>query len=247
MIEADLDHTALFAVPFSIRSTLPPMRIATSLCVIFLALCTFASGCQNTAADEAEAATQQPEVDPRFASAESLLTHYNSITTRDPVDSNSAFELFYAENDLQRRYIDATRKMTPVAELDYLMFQTFGEGWLTTRKKPMLAPDQPAKMTKVDAQRAEARFVDSEGKSKNLMLVKVGDRWWVSGYSIEHDRDKEVQESLKQIDQLDRISTELGAAAPKIAAQIRDGTIKSAKDARQALAQAVIQAMAPPR
>ncbi len=221
------------------------MRTLQQLTLIAaLGLCVL-SGCGRNAPDESSAAPEQPQVDPRFASAEALVQHYNSLSTVAPVKFAMLFELFYPETDGQRRYIEATRKMGPIAELDYLMFEKFGSGWDKAAKKPMLAPDQPAKITKVEDQRAEASLIDSDGKKKSLMLVKIGDRWWVSGYTIEHDPSTNMNARLKEIDQLGRLVDAMAAAEPAVADQIRAGVIKSADAARAALMKSAMANAAP--
>src|SRR5690349_11787942 len=155
-----------------------PMIISGVLVFAVVAI----SACAKS--NEPIAAPVQP--DPRFASAEALLEYYNSLTTREPVDMIAVYNACYAENDVQRQYIDASRQLQPFAELDRLMFQKFGECFNPKSKSHMLAPDKPAKMIKLEGQRAEAELINSDGETQTLRLVQIGDRWWVSGYTFEY-------------------------------------------------------------
>jgi hypothetical protein len=195
--------------------------------LIALGLCF--SGCS----EKPEAPAAPAAVDPRFATAAALLAHYNSITTREPVDIVAAYDLCYAENDFQRRYIDASRRMLPFCELDRLMFEKFGECFDPKRKAHLLAPDQPASMTRDAEQRAEAKFIDSEGDPETLHLVRVGDRWWVCGFTFEYE--PQMEEYKQNMDGLERLTDALVAAAPTVIEGIKSGQITSAKKARDSL------------
>ena len=49
-----------------------------------------------------------------------------------------------------------------------------------------LAPNEPATITERSDRRAVATFVTARRKMDKLQLVQVGERWWISGYSIEY-------------------------------------------------------------
>jgi hypothetical protein len=198
-------------------------------------------GCGNDAAEAP--VTESASVDPRFASAEALLDYYNSISTREPVDARAALELFYPENDLQRRYLGIAQNLRSVAELDRLMFERFGECMDPKKRKHSLSPDQPATMTKREDSRAQAQCIDSKGKKTTLHLVQIGDRWWVSGYTFEYET--EWKESIADLDRFEQFVRSMAAASQNVATSITDGSLKSAQEARKALGQAII-ATTPP-
>ena len=197
------------------------------------------SGC---AKPEEEAAVQADSAY-GFSSAAALLNHYNSITTREPVDIVAAYDLCYAENDFQQRYIKTSRRMKPFAELDRAMLDTFGECFDPKRKKHMLSADQAATITREDEQRAEAQFVNSDGESKTLHMVKVGDRWWVSGFTFEYD--PQVSKYKQDFSVLERLTDAFAAAAPAVTEGIRSGKIATAAEARSAFAAATASKAGP--
>jgi hypothetical protein len=121
----------------------------------------------------------EPQVDPRFASAEALLDHYNELTcNRDVVDAAGAFDLFYAENDHQRRLLSVVRSFIPLAELDQAMWDQFGEAVDPEDPISMLTPNPgPAVMTEHTGRRAMAKEPRANGGENDLYLVEIGDRW----------------------------------------------------------------------
>ena len=190
---------------------------------------------------ESEAVAQEPQVDPRFATADALLAHYNSIATRDPVNPDAMMELMYAETPAQQQFINLARLTIPQAKLDHAMFEQFGECLDPKEKRHHLSPDEPAHMSKREESRCQAEFTDHSGDKITLYLVRVGDRWWVSGYTFEYDPD--LRSVMKESTDLSKYERELQAAgtiAQSLASRIRTGEFKSADDARKAYVDAIV-------
>jgi hypothetical protein len=196
------------------------------------------SGCGGA---ESEAVAQEPQVDPRFATADALLAHYNSIATRDPVNPDAMMELMYAETPAQQQFINLASLMMPLAKLDHAMFEQFGECLEPKDKRHQLSPDEPARMSKREDSRCQAEFTDHAGDKITLYLVRVGDRWWVSGYTFEYDPD--IQRTMKESTDLSKYEQELqtiGTVAQSLIARIRASEFKTADEARKAYIDSIV-------
>jgi hypothetical protein len=182
-------------------------------------------------------------VDPRYESAESLIEYYNSLTTCDPIRARDVINLFHGENTLQERYIGIARSLVSVAELDYLIFSRFNE-LLDPNDETghhMLSPDMPAAITEREDARAQAVFHDTDGDEHILYLVRIGDRWHVSGYTLEYDEDWTGM--ISDIDKFEDSMQKTGVAAHGVCGQVEAGTLQSAADARKAFGEAIIKAL----
>jgi len=123
---------------------------------------------------------------PTYPTPDSVVVAFNAIQTSPRLDVRGYYELIHAETEAQKRLLSTKDSMAIVHDL---------EAALKSRFSATLIPDDPrafahellvpATITKSDADRAEASFVDEDGDSRILYLVRVGDRWWISGYTEE--------------------------------------------------------------
>lgn len=212
-------------------------RVIVALSIVCAALM---FGCSGGSADDATAIAQ-PEVDPRFESAEALVAHYNSLTTRTPVDAVSALDLFYPENNIQRQYLNVSRSMLAMAEFDQAMFEKFGEGFDPKERRPLLSPDQPASIIQRDGARAQARFIDHDGDEQTLQLVQLDGRWWISGYTLEYN--KSLTDAIGDLDRFERSTKAWAEGIRPVIVRLRNGEFSSAPEARKAAGQALAAAV----
>ena len=164
--------------------------VLTSLAAWFALV--FPVGCS-----EVEHADQPPEpgMDSRYTSAESLIDYSNSLTRRDPVNFREFVQLLYAENDLQKRLIQGYKTALPVLDLSTAVRQRFNESLVEDSDNYTTKPSrEPGRIVKHDGERAEAVYVDATGLDGRIYLVKIGDRWWISGYTIEYDPLKKTDQ-----------------------------------------------------
>jgi hypothetical protein len=193
-------------------------------------------GCGSKAEPDNEA---QPTVDPRFASADALIEYYNSLSTRDPQDIEALTGLMYAENAEQNTSITLVRRaIVPISLLDFEMYQKFGEGLVARSNNYMLSPDKPAVITSREDRRAMARTENSDGKEIKLYLVQMNDRWWISGYTLQHRLG--WVDTSDQSEMLNDTVDVMGEVTQDIRSQLRAGTLTSAAATRLALRKAVL-------
>ncbi len=188
-------------------------------------------------------------VDPRFASAEALLDHYNELTVDRPlIDPVALMDLMYAANELQERLLRMVRNFIPSVELDQAVWERFGEA-LTPRQrlgKPVetapLAPNpRPAVFTENTGDRALAREFNADGTETRLYLVRVGDRWWVSGYGFEYR--PEFTSTFADLDKGEQFLKRVGSVAAGITQRVRAGEFTSVDEVRKAFGVALIGAV----
>ena len=131
---------------------------------------------------------REPQVESRYTTSEALITYSNSLTRRDPVNFGEWSKLLYAENDLQRRLIQGYKAALPVLDLSTAVRQRFNESLVEDSDNFTTTPSrEPARIVEHDGDRAQAVYVDATGRDGRLYLVKIGDRWWISGYTLEYD------------------------------------------------------------
>jgi hypothetical protein len=188
--------------------------------------------------DDAESTEVQavlaPPVDPRFASAEALLDYYNELAMREPaIDPEPLFDLLYAENDLQKRLIQVAESISLYMRLEQAVWDRFGDTIEPSAPHPPLTPNpQPAQFTSRDSDRATAAEIDAAGKERTLYFVRVGDRWWLSGYTLEYDPG--TAEIIENLEGWERAE---GAATPHIRMihdRLERGEFRTIADVRQA-------------
>jgi len=204
-------------------------NIGRSRKLLFIALVLLLNACGSISEPE-DTAVQTPTVDPRYATADALLETFNEIVTQPRVDTYAWHDLIYAENDLQRRMLACMRTLIPFHTLEQTVYEKFGEFITPSSKSPPYAPDKPSSITEYDNQRAIAKGINTDGETYTTYFVQIGDRWWVSGYTMEHDPD--TKKTIENLDAFERLVANLAAAAPTVLNKIESGEITSAEQAR---------------
>ncbi len=185
-------------------------------------------------------AIEPPAVDPRYATADAFVEYYNELTfNRQAVDAERVLDLLYGETAQQQRLIDVIRNYTSVLQLGQAMWDRFAEGWDAKVKVAPLAPNlKTTVITEHSGQRAMAKETNSDGSESDLYLVRIGDRWWISGYTLEYDPHLEgLREELKGFEILWQ---NMAAVAPAITERLRNGEFNAAAEVRAAIGEALV-------
>ncbi len=169
------------------------------------------------------ATREQPQVDPRFASAEALLEYYNQVALRQPkTEPRQVFSLLFAETPLQERLVKLYKASLPLMELDDLCWERYGKGLGPDEKESPFAPARErAIMVEVGDERAKARHRKNDGREIVLYLVNYNRRWWISGYTLEYDPD--INPADRDLGKAARAIGYLAAVAPKVTAELKSG------------------------
>lgn len=184
---------------------------------------------------------QTPTVDPRFASADSLIEYFNSLPSLGN-DAGPAFvELLYAETPFQDQFLRTLRLSNDLHWAEVAMHERFattlkedGEGNLFQHSIQARGED-----VSVEGLRATAVMTDGENRARDpLHLVKIGNRWWISCYTFEYTmNDREKAEHAELVPMHEAMS----AAGRDIEPRIRAGEFDTADDARAAYNLVLIQ------
>lgn len=157
-------------------------------CILLCIALTFAgcSGSEEEAQDETSPALSAAP-DQRFASAESLVMHAQSLLSGAAPRLAEFYGLFYWETPDQHiweRYLNETA--IPSELLNQEVEVRFGKG--SAFAKPganARAKINDTAVAGANTARATGSWTDGFNKRRTLHLVKVSDRWWISGNSSE--------------------------------------------------------------
>ncbi|MEE8154198.1 MAG: hypothetical protein V3T53_04455 [Phycisphaerales bacterium] len=205
-------------------------RILTAVAIAIMVLL---SACSSE--DPDPMVSQPPPVDPRFASADALLEYYNQVAMQQPkVDSGKGLSLMFAETPLQERLLALYRDSLPLLELEDACWEQYGVGLSPSANESPFSPAKhTATMTERDTERAKAKQRQNDGSLEDIYLVKLQDRWWISGYTLEYDQ--RTKSALKEIDTIERRTRYLAAVAPIVTADVRSGKWKEAGEVAPSL------------
>lgn len=198
-------------------------------------------GCSGEEDAPDMAAAQPPPVDPRYATADALVAEFNRMTTTEPVNAAGMLELIYAENQLQRDWLDMGKSMIPIHPLEAAMQKRFKQPLIPGMSDAFVPrANKPASITGNQGERATATYKDWDGSTENLQLVKYNGRWWISGYTIEHD-DEVKNVTADQRLFMTITMRALGSAAPGLTARVEAGEFRSAEAVRSAMQAAIAE------
>ncbi|MDY7110065.1 MAG: hypothetical protein SYC29_15650 [Planctomycetota bacterium] len=179
------------------------------------------------------AASEETAVDPRFASADSLIEYYNSICHEvETVDPDAVLELYYAESALQERLLRIERGNIAYARVQHASWQQFGRALTRSEDWVPLGPQpQPVEIESRTDGRATALYFDDDTERRTLHLVDVDGRWWISGYTLEYDPS--YQEILAELDRIEAVTPVIERVSLGLIPRIRAGEFASADQAKE--------------
>ena len=218
----------------------PRSIICRSRTLLLIAIVLSLNSCGSS--EPEDAVSQTPTIDPRFATAESLIEYYNTIDRTSTEYLSQTIDLYYVETPLQDkiyRYLhDAVIRVEFLNELKdhfgeslerYNWEEVLGEPMTTEIKEtPLPRKWPPASITEHSGDRAKAVQKGPYQGAETMHLVKVGTRWWISGYTWEYEELKDVsEETLDEV--LDHNAKQL-SAQQQLLPRLRAGTFKTPKE-----------------
>lgn len=149
-----------------------------------------ASGCEPSSSVKVSELAQ-----PHQASPEALVDHLNVLMTQDPPQLVLMTELLHAETDFQQELVDDLVMFAPLAEFDRELRKRFDRGVVLPGARfafqftamPVGGFDP---ISLVESSDRRGRAVREGGRSNAQIeydLVEIDGRWWISGYTLEHD------------------------------------------------------------
>lgn len=214
--------------------------VCSSKNLLLIAIVLSLNACSSS---EPKATTAQtPTVDPRFATAESLIEYYSSIDKTSTEYLSRTIELYYAETPLQKKIQRFFLTVEPRMELRDEIKDYFGEAfdryqWEEVLGGPMpteikeTPPTKrwpPATITEHNGDRAKAVQKSPYSGSEKMRLVKVGTRWWFSGYTWEYDEMKNMSEEA--LDTLLAHNEKEIIAMKQLRARLKAGEFKTPRE-----------------
>ncbi len=193
------------------------------------------SGCEEQPANSAVSTSQ---VDPWHASPEALVEYFNSLVTTDPINYRGYVAAIYAENDLQRRLVSLYSALPPVLDLSTAVRDRFNDTIVPDSDNFSSEPiATPAHITERTEGRVQATYTEFDGKKATLYLVRIGEQWWISGYTMEYDPLR--PKSDESLAFWETVVDFYAAVAPNLTRRVRAGEFDSVTDFRNALGAAV--------
>lgn len=191
--------------------------------------CFLLSGCGDSSGSQAAAPV---EVNP-FPTAESLVEHINRISVDvATIDPMAFLSLIQAENAVQERLVRLANYFALSRHFEQTLWEKFGQG--VSSQRPPLEPDKHrAVMTTNDGSRANATQLQNDGRTATLYLVRLGERWWISGFTLEYS--DEAKTFMEGMDEFERAATALADVLPGVTARVLAGEFASAVDAHRTL------------
>lgn len=163
------------------------------------------AGCGNSSSGQAHNAGA-----PTFATAEEVLTYYNDITYHvDVIDMRNLVQIMYCESAFQEQLVRIYEKSIPYVELDQRCWELYGTGLTPTPYAPLAGRISPAVFVENGPDRALARGETPDGETEDLYFVRIGERWWLSGYTLEKEptADWESMDLAKMEEALEYMSS----------------------------------------
>lgn len=175
-------------------------------------------------------------VDPRFATAEALVAHITSLTERDSPDFRAYYDLFYPETPAQEAWDRfADEYILPTSEFELEVYKQFGEEADIEIAKFDYYRFNNLRLVENSEFRAKALFDSEVRDTKEIYLIKVDNRWWVSGYTWEYlstfDAEKIYEAARTSLGQKKYID--------KVINLVKEGTFPTVQAAREAYQNAI--------
>jgi hypothetical protein len=176
---------------------------------------------------------------PPLPTADALVDHFNSLTTKDPVNVVALHALYFAESDLQRDLVELDRKMTVMYDLDAAMQARFKEPWNPANPTAFVAtPNEAATIIERQGNRAVAECVERNGTVTKLHLVENNGQWRLSGLTLENNEGLKLMVEAGRLKETDALLAPTALHGKRIADAVRAGQFATADDARKAMVSA---------
>jgi hypothetical protein len=196
------------------------------------------TGCSGEAEAENAPVVVEAPVDPRYATADALVAHYNDLNAQAIPDFRALSGLWYAENDTQRRILSVLRSFADVMDFYKAVIERYQVALDAAAFRELAGFKQNARATikqRLD-RRVIADHVDFDGARSEMHFVEYDRRWWISGYSFESNKNlKKMLDNPSFLDAMDAAGRMFRAAATKTTARVRAGEFANAQAAMASL------------
>jgi hypothetical protein len=203
-----------------------------STCCLVLGLC----GCSGGDDSEVAAGQAGSSVDPTRASARALFDHIESICNREHPDAEAYYALVHTETPKQKVWIDfVNNALLPRARFAKACFEKFGE--YPPIGQAGVWQIAEATWKKEEPDRVEIECINDHGVKSPLHLVRLGDQWWISGYTFEYA--KHIGFNEPGFDRMTESLPGIGPHVDRVTARVRNGEFATLEEAEEAQSDAI--------
>jgi hypothetical protein len=201
--------------------------------VLFVAL----PSCESS---KPETDAAQPQVDPRYASAEAIVTEYNRLMGQNPPNILGVADITFCETPLQKRLVAVVRDSAQIMDFNRALQDRFPDAVPSGKMDLNFGAQPPATIVDRMDRRVRAVVKYPNGHLDHVDFVEIGDRWWLSGYTMEYQPT--VERMKASLDDWEAFIPAMAAQAPSVTASVRAGRYATPEQARRALVLAAIAA-----
>jgi hypothetical protein len=203
-----------------------------SICLAMIGLCGCSGGDDSATAAEQDASS----VDPTRANARALFDHIQSICNLEHPDAEAYYALVHTETPKQKIWIAfVSNVLLPRTRFAKACYEKFGEYPLIGQA--MVWEIAGSIWKKEDADRAEIECTNDHGVKSPLHLVRIGDQWWISGYTFEYA--KHIGFDEPGFDKMTQSLPGIGPYIDRVTSRVRNGAFATLEEAEEAQSDAI--------
>lgn len=196
------------------------------------------AGCGGSSSDDGGAAAGQ------FDTLDGMVAFYDTNTASGPsVMPRALVNRIHAETPIQEDLVGMLRDMLPTDDLVVAVRERFGaelfeDGDFSTET------NSPLTLTTVEEARAEGTTTDPAGEEQTVHFVRIGDEWWISGYTLEYAVLEGAPEGMTPEQMVEMSRSMMGPvseAAADVQRRLDAGEFSDVEQVRTAYNQAIMQ------
>jgi len=177
----------------------------------------------------------------KYATPEAVLAEVERLLSRKPPDTRGFYDLVYAENELPKRIMRSNAMFVAGQIKSEALYEQFGKWTWIEDPFPVWPIDEMRIIEKSDA-RATAECVGyprsepfERPVAREVMhLVRIDDRWWVSGYSWEYVEESKWDAALRTLERQEASIERYRQKAERFAELVRSGRFATFEEANEA-------------
>jgi len=206
-----------------------------------IALVTFLVGCGGGSSEDTVAA------DATFTSLDDIVAFYDERTAEG--QTNAAAELMarvHAETPVQEDIVAAVREMQPMNELDQAVRERFDAPLTQGGEQGFGTASSPLQITESGDDRAQATTTGPDGTDATIHFVRVGEEWWISGYTFEYPMQEDLPpgaEVSDMVEMMQGMAGTMSSVATDLQRRLDAGEFSSVEEVRTAMNAAITAAM----
>ncbi len=201
-------------------------------------VCVMSGLCGCSSNDDSGAAAEQnvSSVDPTRASARALFDHIQSICNQERPDAEAYYALVHTETPKQQTWMAfVNNALLPRNRFAKACYERFGEH--PPGGQAMVWEIDTSTWKKEEADRVEIECTNDHGVTSPLHLVRLGEQWWISGYTFEYA--KHIGFDEPGFEMMTNSLPGIGPYIDRVTARVRNGEFATLEEAEEAQSEAI--------